>query len=115
MKVRQLKKNLKKAVELMNTLDVEDYDFDSEGILYINVKDNEHSISVINKVCGLLHLDRYGIFRDIRAWQKEFCTDPEPQIDLVFLISYLVTPKKADIFFHIKKGFSLKRRQEQFM
>lgn len=115
MKARQLKKNLRKAVALMNTLDVEDYDFDSEGILYINVKDNEHSVSVINRVCSLLHLDRYGTFRDIRAWQKEFCTDPEPQIDLVYLISNLVTPKKSVLFFHVNNGFSLKRRPEYFM
>lgn len=114
MKARQLKKNLRKAIELLNELDVEDYDFDSEGILYINIEDTQQNRGVLNRICSLMKLNRYGIFHDMEASKEDFSPDDEPQIDLGYLIGYLRTPKNLDLFFNVKKGFSLKRRLDQF-
>lgn len=109
MKARQRKKNLKKAIELLNSLFVEEFDSDGDGILYINVSDSEATRATINKICALQDLNRDGMLHAIQENQNEMSIDTEPQIDLVFVYEYMRMPKNQDLVFSYKnrKGFSL--------
>lgn len=111
MKARQRKKNLKKAIELLNSLFVEEFDSDGEGILYINVSDSEATRATINKICALQNLNRDGMLHAIHENQKECSIDTDPQIDLVLVYEYMRMPKNQDLTFSYRnrKGFSLKR------
>lgn len=107
MKARQEKKNFKKAIDLLNELNVEDWDAESEGILYVYVEDNANSRKILNRVCGLLKLDHGGFMNLIRINQEEN-VHPEPLIDLVYLYNFIKFPRRLDLFFSGKNGFSLK-------
>ena len=108
-KARQLKKNLKKSIGLLNNLYVEEFDFAGEEILYINVYDDKFTRATINKICALQHLNRDGLFQDINEYQKEFSIENVPQVNLVLVYEYMRTPKNQEIVFTYGTGFSLKR------
>jgi hypothetical protein len=107
MKARQEKKNFKKAIRLMNDINVEDWDAESEGLLYVYVEDNSQTRQALKSICGLLKIDHINLTREINKNQEEDLYS-EPLVDLVQLYMFLKVPKKRDIFFNGANGFSLK-------
>lgn len=104
MKKRQYKKNFKKALEILNTLTVIDYDMDCECWLYINVENEWNSILTVNEACGLLKTDPAPIWKDFIANLDDYYCD----IDLTHFFNNVIEPKGFTTWFNIKSGFRLK-------
>ncbi|WP_429949365.1 hypothetical protein [Enterococcus sp. AZ101] len=103
MNKRQQKKRLKKALDILNEIQVIDSDYETEGVLYILVEDNGYSRLMIEKHCGLLGLDKKKFI--------QACREEQEDNELDFAKAwYLWNEINGSAIYHSSKnGFSLER------
>lgn len=108
MNKRQQKKRLKKALNVLNEIQVIDSDYESEGVLYILVEDDGYSRLKIEEHCGLLGLDKKKFINKCRENIEDNTLD--------FANAwYLWHEIKGYAIYHgSKNGFSLKRWNEEY-
>ena len=106
MNVRQNKKRFKKAVDILNEIEIVDYDCDSESIIYLNIEDSEENKDSIKEHCAVLGINKQEFLNDITPI-KEF--NDLDLLDLSMGWIHWQTPKKYDIYYSKKTGFVLKK------
>ena len=107
MNKRQQKKRLKKALEWLNEIELYESDYESEGVLYILVEDDQYSREIISDHCGLLGIDKGKFLSDCLS------NVDSGYIDLVYGFYFWKEPKGYAVFHSSKRGFLLKKYDEK--
>lgn len=107
MNKRQQKKRLKKALDVLNDIEVFDSDADGDGVIYVLVENDKLSRAKLNKFCGMMRINK-------RIFMKD-CTDDvdEEYIDLVSIWFHCPEPKDYAVYYGYKEGFVLKAWNEE--
>lgn len=108
MNKRQQKKCLKKALDILNDIELIDSDYESEGVLYINIENNGFNRSVLEEFCGLLGIDKKKFIKSC----SEDVNDKEI-LDLVNIWLFIKEPKGYTTYRSPSDGFSLNRYNER--
>lgn len=111
MNQRQKKKQLKKIVDLMNQIEIDDYDGQGNELFYVLAEANEKHQAILEKICSitkanklLVHMmyEYEGMMDDFEDWIVQF-----DLTDVWMLIKQW--PKKYDMAYSSKKGFVIVR------
>lgn len=107
MNKRQQKKQFKKALDVLNDIELYEADYESEGVLYILIEDDEYHRAILKEFCGLLGIDKNKF---IAA-----CGDDvdEGYLDLVNIWLFITEPKGYTTYHITIDGFSLNRYEER--
>lgn len=107
MNKRQQKKRLKKALDVLNEIEVFDSDVDGDGVIYVLVDNNKVNQKKLDQFCGLMQINKRIFIKD--------CTDDvdEEYIDLVSIWFHCPEPKGYAIYYGYKQGFVLCRHDER--
>lgn len=106
MNQRQKKKQLKKIVELMNRVEVDEYDGQGNELLYVLANVNKQHQEILEKICSITKANKAQVnmmylrtgFIDDEGWSVQF-----DLTDVWMLISQW--PKKYDIAYKKNNGF----------
>ena len=107
MNKRQQKKQFKKALDVLNDIELYEADYESEGVLYILIEDNENSQLMLQEFCGLLGIDKSKF---IAACGEDV---DKGYLDLVNIWLFTTEPKGYTTYHSPSDGFSLNRYDER--
>lgn len=107
MNKRQQKKQFKKALDVLNDIELYEADYESEGVLYILIEDNENSQLMLQEFCGLLGIDKNKF---IAACGEDV---DEDYLDLVNIWLFIKEPNGYTTYHSSVNGFSLIRYDER--
>ena len=107
MNKRQQKKHLKKALDVLNEIELYESDYESEGVLYILIEDDEYNRSLLKDFCGLL-----GIYKNKFITACSLDVDDD-YFDLVNIWLFIKEPKGYTTYHSPSGGFSLNRYNER--
>lgn len=109
MNQRQKKKQLKKIVDLMNEIKIDDYDGQGNELFYVLAEANEKHQAILEKICGLTKANKLEVcmmyeyeemMDDFGDWIVQF-----DLTDVWVLIKQW--PKRWDIGYNSSKGFAV--------
>ncbi|HAP3837472.1 TPA: hypothetical protein IUT96_000090 [Enterococcus faecalis] len=106
MNQRQKKKRMTKALKILNQAEVVECDYDSGGILYIEIENSIENINILKKACGLLNINKKQFLKDCN--EREMTAE---NLDLARGLYHFIRkePKKFTTFHSYGNGFSLIR------
>ena len=104
MNQRHQKKTLKKALELLNTIEVLDSDCDSESVMNITVEDNVLNRDILFMFCDVLEVPKRTFLNFLKV-----DGDNSGELDLSMAFIYFTNPKGYETWYHTRYGFTLKR------
>lgn len=104
MNQRQQKKRLKKALELLNTIEVLDSDCDGESVMNITVEDNVLNRGIVSMFCDVLEVPKRTFLNLLKV-----DGDDSDELDLTMAFIYFTNPKGYETWYHTRYGFTLKR------
>ncbi|OTN83711.1 hypothetical protein A5819_003460 [Enterococcus sp. 7E2_DIV0204] len=107
MNKRQQKKQFKKALDVLNDIELYEADYESEGVLYILIEDNENSQLMLQEFCGLLGINKNKF---IAAYGEHV---DDGYLDLVNIWLFITEPKGYTTYHSPLNGFSLNRCDER--
>ncbi|MFS7206690.1 hypothetical protein AB6831_04185 [Carnobacterium divergens] len=110
MNIRQQKKRLKKALEIINKVEVLDADYEDESVLYIHVENNEYNLECIKESCNLLGIDTRKFVKSVSCDIAEY---GEGLLDLSYAWMFWIEIKNHRIWHSSKNGFFLKKVKEE--
>ena len=111
MNKRQKIKQLKKALEILNTIEITESDYDADGIIYINIKDIQSNLEKIKKVCGILGINKHQLIADMREYQDEVLKE----LDLSMIVWWINIPKGVGFYYGYKKRFFIKKYKLEYL
>ena len=104
MNQRHQKKTLKKALELLNTIEVLGSDCDSESVVNITVEDNVLNRDILFMFCDVLEVPKRTFLNFLKV-----DGDNSGELDLSMAFIYFTNPKGYETWYHTRYGFTLKR------
>ncbi|PZL70109.1 hypothetical protein CI088_15790 [Enterococcus plantarum] len=107
MNKRQQKKQFKKALDVLNDVELYESDYESEGVLYILIEDDEHHREILKEFCGLLGINKNKF---IAACSLDVEDD---YFDLVNIWLFIKEPKGYTTYHSPSDGFKLNRYDER--
>lgn len=109
MNIRQKKKRLKKALEIMNKVEVLDTDYECKSVLYIHAENNEYNLERIKESCNLLRIDTRKFTKSVSCDIADY---GEKLLDLSYAWMFWTEIKNYQIWHSSKRGFFLKKVKE---
>ncbi len=107
MNKRQRKKRLKNALNILNDIEVVDSDIEREGVIYVLVDNTDDNREKLDKICGLLRINKKIFFKD----SSENVDDE--YLDLVSIWFHYPEPRGWATYYGYKIGFVLERRKDE--
>lgn len=104
MNQRQQKKKLKKALELLNIIEVLDSDCDGESVMNITVEDNVLNRDILFMFCDVLRIPKRTFLNLLKVDGDDF-----GELDLSMAFIYFNNPKGYETWYHTRYGFTLKK------
>lgn len=105
MKRRQAVKSVKKVVDILNSINVTEVDFDGDSMIYINAEDTKDTREKVQVICKLLKIS----YKKIEGrWNelKEFY-EGTGEIDILEVFYLASFPKFTNISYSYKNKFQL--------
>lgn len=110
MKSRVLKKKFTQVIDILNQIEVFDCDFDSDTIIYLEIRENFNNYLLLSRVCSILGIHKQRFF--------DYCKEELEHNDVFDLAGGLCLliarePKNYTIWYSSEKGFFLARSLEE--
>lgn len=105
MNQRQKKKQLKKIVDLMNQIKIDDYDGQGNELFYVLAEANEKHKAILEKICSITKANKLLVYMMYEDMMDDF-GDWIVQFDLTDVWMLIKQwPNKWDIGYNSIKGF----------
>lgn len=111
MNERQKKKQLKKIVDLMNQIEIDDYDGQGNELFYVLAEANEKHHAILENICSITKSNKllFHMMQEHEEMKDDF-GDWIVQFDLTDVWMLIKQwPKKYDMAYSPKKGFLIVR------